>query len=111
MSKDPAFLFYPTDFMGFVMNFDNEETGMFIKLLCLQHIQGHFTDSDLMRLTDNEPTERLLDKFKTDSQGKYYNEWLEELILKRREYTESRRRNRLVGLAKKKNSKSKSNTS
>lgn len=103
MSKDPAFLFYPSDFIGMVINFDNEETGMFIKLLCLQFFQGHFTENDVMRITGYEPTERLLNKFRIDEQGNLYNEWLEELIIKRRKFTESRRRNRKDGHAKKVN--------
>jgi hypothetical protein len=94
MSKDPAFLFYPTDFMGMVMNFDNEETGMFIKLLCLQFFQGHYTEEDIMRITGYAPTERLFNKLTVDAQGYYFNEWLEERIIKRRKYAESRRKNR-----------------
>jgi hypothetical protein len=94
LHKDPAFLFYPTDFMGFVMNLDDAETGQFIKLLCLQHIQGHFSENDLMNITGYEPSERLLKKFELDAQGLFFNEWIDALIIKRKAYAESRRKNR-----------------
>ena len=102
LHRDPAFLFYPTDFMGFVMNLDDSETGQFIKLLCLQHIQGHFSENDLMNITGYEPSEKLLKKFELDEQGLYFNEWIEALIKKRVEYTKSRSNNRKTGYAKKK---------
>lgn len=95
LKRDPAFLFYPTDFMGFVMTMNDTETGQFIKLLCLQHIQGHFTENDLMNIASYEPSEKLLSMFQTDEQGKYYNQWLDELIKQRKAFCESRRKNRL----------------
>ena len=39
--KDPAFLFYSSDFLSGTMLMNNEEIGIYIKLICLQHQQGH----------------------------------------------------------------------
>jgi len=38
--KDPAFLFYSSDFLTGVAFMTNEEVGIYIKLLCLQHQHG-----------------------------------------------------------------------
>ena len=35
--KDPAFLFYSSDFLSGTMLMTDEEIGQYIKLLCLQH--------------------------------------------------------------------------
>lgn len=38
--KDPAFLFYTSDFITGTMFMSNEEVGIYIRLLCAQHQQG-----------------------------------------------------------------------
>lgn len=40
MAKDPAFLFYAQDFIMGTMFMTDEETGIYIRLLCAQHQQG-----------------------------------------------------------------------
>jgi uncharacterized protein YdaU (DUF1376 family) len=40
MAKDPAFLFYPSDFLTGTMFMNNEQIGIYIKLLCSQHQHG-----------------------------------------------------------------------
>lgn len=95
MTKDPAFLFYPTDFMALTMDLNDAEIGQFIKLLCLQHQTGHFSVDSFQLLTRDEASQRLMGKFVQDENGNIYNHWLEELIKKRKAYTDSRRKNRL----------------
>jgi uncharacterized protein YdaU (DUF1376 family) len=42
--KDPAFLFYSSDFLTGTMFFSNEQTGIYIRLLCSQHQHGGMID-------------------------------------------------------------------
>lgn len=91
MSKDPAFLFYPADFMigTALMNF--EQRGKYISLLCYQNQLGHLRIDDLTSICGED--NMIFSKFKKDKKGLYYNERLEEEMLKRSNYTTSRRNN------------------
>lgn len=44
MAKDPAFLFYPSDFLTGTMFMNNEQLGIYIRLLCSQHQHGGIID-------------------------------------------------------------------
>lgn len=44
MKKDPAFLFYPSDFLTGTMFMTNEQIGIYIRLLCSQHQHGGTID-------------------------------------------------------------------
>lgn len=85
MAKDPAFLFYPQDFLVGVMDMTDEEVGVYIRLLCRQHQKGHIPERVILR-----SPEAVQEKFIKDSTGKYYNERLEKEIGKRRKYTAQR---------------------
>lgn len=89
--KDPAFLFYSNDFLSGTMLMSNEEIGIYIKILCIQHQQGHLKKDDLLNMG---ATEKILSKLKIDNEGAYYNERLELEANKRRAYSESRSNNR-----------------
>lgn len=89
--KDPAFLFYSGDFLSGTMLMSNEEVGVYIKLLCLQHQQGHLEEADMLGLG---ATSKIFNKFQKDENGKYFNERLETEVAKRKAYSESRRNNR-----------------
>ncbi len=43
-SKDPAFLFYSSDFLTGTMFMSNEQIGIYIRLLCSQHQHGGIID-------------------------------------------------------------------
>lgn len=45
-NKDPAFLFYASDFLTGTMFFTNEQIGKYIRLLCSQHQHGGFIDKN-----------------------------------------------------------------
>ena len=92
--KDPAFLFYSNDFLSGTMLMSNEDVGAYIRLLCLQHQKGHLKEKDMLIICGNK-NEDILNKFTVDENGNYYNERLEEEIIKRKKYSESRRNNRL----------------
>jgi len=44
MTKDPAFLFYTSDFLTGTMFMTNEQVGIYIRLLCSQHQHGGIID-------------------------------------------------------------------
>lgn len=89
--KDPAFLFYSSDFLSGTMLMTDEELGKYIRLLCLQHQQGYLSKEDIDSF---KLSKRVLDKFKIDENGNYFNERLSVEITKRKAYSESRRQNR-----------------
>lgn len=89
--KDPAFLFYSNDFLSGTMLMSNEEVGIYIKLLCIQHQQGHLKEEDMLSMG---ATKKIFSKFIKDYEGNYYNERLEYEANKRKAYSESRKNNR-----------------
>ena len=98
-NKDPAFLFYPSDFLTGTMLLSNEQIGKYIKLLCLQHQHGSLSEKHMLQIC-GEYDEELYSKFKKDDDGKYYNERLQKETIKRKKYSESRRQNRMGGAKK-----------
>lgn len=87
-NKDPAFLFYSSDFMIGTMDMTDEEVGKYIRLLCRQHLKGNIHPKFM-----SDSSEEILSKFVQDNQGNYYNKRLKQEIDRRRKYTESRRSN------------------
>ena len=87
---DPAFLLYPRDFLAAAAQLTQRETGQFITLLCLLHLQGHMT-LRAMRKVVGAMSEDLLANFAVDSEGLYYNPMLDDLIEKRQKYCEKQR--------------------
>jgi uncharacterized protein YdaU (DUF1376 family) len=95
MNKDPAFLFYSSDFLTGTMLMSNEQTGKYIRLLCLQHQKGgRLTHKDMIGICGT-CDEDIFDKFEVDEAGLYYNVRLDAEMRRRSAYSESRRQNRL----------------
>ena len=94
MSKDPAFLFYSSDFLTGTLLMSMEQKGKFITLLCIQHQKGHISEKDILQICGTYD-EDIFDKFQKDADGKFFNERLKEEIDKRKAYSESRRNNRM----------------
>lgn len=93
MSKDPAFLFYSSDFLTGTMFMSNEQTGIYIKLLCAQHQHGGtIGKAEFNSMVNGDAVIRS--KF-TETESGFFNERLRDVIEKRALYTESRRKNRL----------------
>jgi hypothetical protein len=92
MSKDPAVLFYTSDFLTGTMTMTNEQVGQYIRLLCLQHQKYTLTEKDMKNIC---PTydEDIYSKFAKDENG-YYNERMRNEYNKRKKYSESRANNR-----------------
>jgi uncharacterized protein YdaU (DUF1376 family) len=97
MAKDPAFLFYPGDWLGGTMSFTRSHKGAYMDLLMAQFNQGHMALQDIQIVlgTDYESMweSKLKAKFKLDEKGLFYNEKLEDEIIKRKKFTQSRRDN------------------
>lgn len=92
MAKDPAILFYTSDFFTGTATMTNEEVGMYIRLLCLQHQKGRLSEKD-MKYICSTYVEDVYKKFNIDDNGLFYNVRMEEEINKRVRYSESRRAN------------------
>lgn len=92
MAKDPAFLFYSQDFYTGTATLSFEDKGKYIILLCLMHQQGRMKE-ETIRFLVGSFSDNLKGKFRIDEKGLWYNPRLEEEILKRNQFTESRRIN------------------
>ena len=87
--KDPAFLFYPNDWLGGTLGMTFEEKGAYIELLMLQFNRGHMT-SHMIAQTVGQLWVNVQDKFKIDDSGLFYNARLELEIEKRKKFINSR---------------------
>jgi uncharacterized protein YdaU (DUF1376 family) len=100
MGKDPAFLFYVSDFNDGTQDFTNEEVGAYLRLLLFQFSQGHLP-IERIRKKLNSDFNRLWPvlsiKFLEDDDGNFYNVRLQEEQIKRISYCDSRRGNKLKG--------------
>jgi len=94
MSKDPAVLFYTSDFLAGTAFFSKEEKGEYITLLCEQHQLGHIPENHMIQMCGSI-TSPVVKKFVKDKDGLYFNKRMEEEIKKRTKYSKSRRKNRL----------------
>ena len=92
MSKDPAFLFYPNDYLGGTMGMTFEEKGAYLELLMLQFNRGHMT-THMIGHTVGQLWVKIQDKFIQDPEGLWYNERLDLEKERRKTFTESRRNN------------------
>jgi len=101
MGKDPAFLFYPGDWLGGTMGMTFEQKGCYIDLLMMQFNCGKFTiqqAKQLLSICFDNAWPVLQHKFILQD-GLYFNDRLFEETEKRKSYIESRRSS---GLAPKK---------
>jgi len=95
--KDPAFLFYPSDFLIGTDDMTNEEIGCYIRLLCWQADRGALSDSKIKKICGElwDKSAELQSKFTKQTSGKHFNKRLQSEIEKRKNYCNSRRDNRL----------------
>lgn len=93
MAKDPAVLFYTSDFLTGVRRMTYEQVGKYITLLCMQHQYGTLTEKDMMHICGTYDEDIWLKFEKTDAG--YINKRMHEEAEKRKKYSESRRNNKL----------------
>ena len=91
MSKDPAVLFYTSDFLSGTFTMSNEQVGKYIRLLCLQHQKGKLTEKDMLSICKAYDDE-IWCKFKIED-GAFYNERMYNETVRRQKFSESRRNN------------------
>ena len=89
VNKDPAFLFYSSDFLTGTMFMSDSQLGKYIKILCTQHQKGHLSEKDMLKICKRYDKD-IFEKFVKDENGKYYNIRLEKEIEKRSAYSKSR---------------------
>lgn len=95
MAKDPAFLFYPNDWIGGTMGMSFEEKGAYLEMLMYQFNKGAFTEKNAISvLRDNALWDSIKNKFQADGDF-YFNKRLRDEKEKRQNFTESRRQSRL----------------
>jgi hypothetical protein len=92
MAKDPAFLFYSSDFLTGTMIMPFEDRGKYITILCYMHQNGRLNE-ETIRLLVGSVSDNLRLKFDIDKKGFWFNERLETEIEKRRNFVESRLEN------------------
>lgn len=92
MAKDPAFLFYPGDWLGGTMLLTRHQKGCYIDLLMAQFNKGPLSLDQIKTLLgqDQAVWTVLQEKFIRDSSGKYYNEKMAAEIEKRKNFVSSR---------------------
>lgn len=96
MAKDPAFLFYPGDYLRDTQCLSEKSQVAYDRIMC-EHMRNICIRQEqlnffIKRLNEDEKNEicSLLTKIK----GGYQIEWVAESICKRKDYSESRRKNR-----------------
>ena len=94
--KDPAYLFYSSDFLTGCASLTMEERGQYITLLSLEHQLGRLSEKTI-RLSVGSVSVDVLAKFKQDENGLLYNERLEIEIEKRSNFIDTRRTNGMKG--------------
>lgn len=93
--KNPAVLFYTSDFITGTLFMSNEEVGAYIRLLCMQHQKGHLSIEEIKQICRNDNIlDPILIHFKKDEDGCYFNERMDLEKEKRNKYSQSRANNR-----------------
>ena len=92
--KSPAFQFYSSDFITGTMFMSNEEVGAYIRCLCMQHQKGHLKEKEMMKICLNqEVLDSVMNHYKQDDEGLFYNERLDFEKEKREKFIEHQREN------------------
>lgn len=94
---DPAFLFYPGDWLRDTQLMSRCCRGAYIDLLVLQFCVGRMSQREIRDYLGRDYSRfwfgRLKNYFVEDSNGLYYNELLEDTINRRKKYKEGRLNN------------------
>ena len=107
MAKDPAFLFYSQDFLTGTMFMNNEQVGIYIRLLCAQHQHGGIIDK-ISFCSMVGANEILKSKFVETDDG-FFNERLMGEMEKRSKKSSNLSANAKIRWEKQKQLNSKSN--
>lgn len=95
MAKDPAFLFYPGDWLQGTMGMTFEEQGAYLNLLIFQFNRGKFTKAQakqVLSICSTSVFDNVIQKFDTDG-ILFWKQRLSDEIERRKNFSESRRNN------------------
>jgi len=92
MRKDPAILWYPSDWISGTMGMTFEQKGAYMELLMAQFSRGHMTSHMIGHMV-GQIWDTIKDKFVQDEKGLYYNERLEIEKTRRKNFVKSRKNN------------------
>ena len=88
MAKDPAFLFYPDNFILGTADLSHEEVGQYIRLLGYLHQKGHMSIRKMEKMV-GKLSDDLKEKFTKDEEGLFFNERLDVEMQKRAKFVHS----------------------
>ncbi len=89
--KDPAFLFYPNDFIIGTQFMSDEEVGKYIRILCAMHQHGRLSKVQILSICHGNATALLWDKLKEDESGMFYNDRLESEMKRRTKFVDNQK--------------------
>ena len=97
MAQDPAFLFYPGDYLRDTQCLSEKSQVAYDRIMC-EHMRNICISQQQLifftkRLTDDEKSELMF--LLTEIDGGFQITWVADSILKRRNYSDSRRKNRI----------------
>jgi len=94
MNKPPAFQFYPADFMIGIMGMSDDETGVYIKMLCAQWLHGSLPNckKTIKKMINSRkvPSEMVMRKFAICDDGFLRNERMERVREKQKSFVDTR---------------------
>lgn len=108
MSKDPAFIFYPGDYLRDTQTLSEKSQVAYDRIMC-EHMRNICISKRQLKFFTKKLSEDEIDELMfvlTEKDDCFQIEWVAESIIKRRKYSDSRRTNR-----KGKNKKDINNTS
>lgn len=94
MSKDPAVLFYTSDFLSGTFTMTYEQRGKYITLLCLQHQQGHLSEKQMLSICGEKDPE-IWCKFQQDASDLFFNQRMAAEVEKRQAHRQKQKENAL----------------
>jgi len=104
MAKDPAFLFYPGDYLRDTQCLSEKCQVAYDRIMC-EHMRNICISHQQLKFFTKRLSEDEIEELKmvlTESADGFQITWVAESIVKRREYSESRRKNRTSSGTKKK---------
>ncbi len=93
MAKDPAVLFYTSDFLSGTSFFTYEQRGQYITLLCQQHQLGEIPENHMISICGSLDS-IVVKKFVKDNRSFYHNIRMRLEGERRRNYCDSRSNNK-----------------
>ena len=96
MARDPAILFYYQDFIFGTSFMTNEQVGAYIRILCYLADKGNLKEEHIRTICATpEVFNVVIEKLERNGDDSYHQKRLTEEVIKRKKFTESRKKNRV----------------